>query len=234
MSCVIEVDNLSFTYPDGTKALDGVSLRVGHGEKVGLVGANGSGKSTFLLALSGFIWGEGKIVIGGIELTKRSVREVRRVITSVLQDPNDQLFMPTLYEDAAFGPMNMGLGAEEIRRRAMRALERVGLAEKAEKPPHHLSAGQKRAAAIATVLSMDPKIITMDEPETSLDGRNRRNIAEILRGLEQTLLIATCDVSFAACVCERLVVIDGGRIVAEGQTREIIEDMGLLERCGLV
>ena len=166
-------------------------MRVEHGEKVVLIGPNGAGKSTLLLAMAGFVTGSGKVRVDGIEVNKKNLKKIRTSLGSCMEDPDDQLFMPTLFDDVAFGPMNMGLETDDAKTRVTKALTTVGLQKLADKAPHHLSAGQKRAAAIATILAMQPKIITFDEPDGSLDPRHRNNLTQLLHGLSQTLIIAT-------------------------------------------
>jgi cobalt/nickel transport system ATP-binding protein len=233
MSGAVEIKGLCFGYPDAGDVLADINLRIDGGSKVALIGPNGAGKSTLLLAMSMFVEAKGSIVIDGIEAVRKNTRDIRKVIGSVLQDPEEQLFMPTVFDDVAFGPMNLNVGQEEVIRRTNEALQRVGLAGLEKRPPHHLSAGQKRAAAIATILSMEPKVITMDEPDTSLDPRSRKRLVELLRSLEQTLIIATCNMDFAARVCERAVLMDGGRIIADGNARQVMADADLMEAHGL-
>jgi len=229
----IEVQNFSYKYPDGTIALNGITLDVEYGQRLALIGPNGAGKSTLLLAITGFVRGTGRVVIDGMEITNGNLKKVRSSIGCCLENPEDQLFMPTLFDDVAFGPLNMGLNSEQVRERVTLALTEVGLAGMAERAPHHLSAGQKRAAAIATVLSMSPKIITLDEPDGSLDPRNRDNLVKLLVGLSQTLVIATCNMDFAAAVSDKAVVIDGGRVVAAGPAKQIMSDSKLMTSHGL-
>jgi len=229
----VEIENFSYDYPDGTKALVDINLIIKHGQKVALIGPNGAGKSTLLLAMSVFLKGAGKISIDGIDATVKNAKKVRSVLGLVMQNPDEQLFMPTLFDDVAFGPMNMGLGEGEVRSRSADALKTVGLEGMETKPPHHLSGGQKRSAAIATILSMAPKIITMDEPEASLDPRTRNKLTELLKSLSQTLIIATCNMNFAASLCERAVLIDAGRIIADGDARKIMRDAKLMQTHGL-
>jgi len=229
----VELVNFSYRYPDGTPALSDITLGIGAGENVAVIGPNGAGKSTLLLAMAGLIKGTGKVFVGGTEVSRGNMKKIRRTIGCCLENPEDQLFMPTLFDDVAFGPLNMGLSTEQVKAAVAGAPETVGLADMAEKAPHHLSAGQKRAAAIATVLSMSPAIIVMDEPDGSLDPRNRRKLIKLLAGLEQTLVIATCNMNFAAAVAERAVVLDGGRVVADGCAGEVMGDAELMSRCGL-
>ena len=229
----IEITNFSYHYTDGTSAVRGVDLIIGHGERVAFVGPNGAGKSTLLLGMCGFVKGGGTVLIDGIEVKKENIKKIRTLTGSVLQDPDEQLFMPTLFDDVAFGPLNMGLDEAEIRRRVEETMKIVGLGGMEHRPPHHLSAGQKRAAAIATVLLMSPKIITMDEPDSSLDPRSRKRLVELLRTLTQTLVIASCNMEFVAKLCDRVVLLDGGRIVADGPTKDILSNAELMERHGL-
>ena len=233
MSKAIEIEKFSYSYPDGTVALSEISMAVVHGQKIALIGPNGAGKSTLLLAMAGFINGTGKVLIDQLHVNRKNLKKIRTKIGSCMENPDDQLFMPTLFDDVAFGPLNMGLSAEQTRICVNEALKTVGLADMADKAPHHLSAGQKRAAAIATILSMSPKIITLDEPDGSLDPRNRNNIIKLLSNLPQTLIIATCNMNFAAALADRVVLIDHGRIIADGYAKEIMSDSELMARHGL-
>ena len=233
MTKAIEIESFSYTYPDGTPALSGVSLSVEHGEKLVLIGPNGAGKSTLLLVMAGFLRGTGKVRIDGLEVNRANLKKIRASLGSCLENPEDQLFMPRLFDDVAFGPINMGLEPEEVTKRVTDALETVGLAGMGDRAPHHLSAGQKRAAAIATILSMAPKIITLDEPEGSLDPRHRKNLVELLKTLPQTLVIATCNMNFAAALAERVVLVDDGRIIADGDPKKIMWDSRLMAEHGL-
>jgi cobalt/nickel transport system ATP-binding protein len=233
MPPAIEIKNYSYSYPDGTKALKDISLVIEHGEAVVLIGPNGAGKSTLLLAMGGFISGTGYVCVDGVEVNHKNSRQIRRIIGCCVENPEDQLFMPTIYEDVAFGPLNMQLEPREVKARVEQALKTVGLLDLADKPPHHLSAGQKRAAAIATVLSMSPKIIALDEPNSSLDVRNRNTITKILKDLPQTLVAATCDMGFAANFARRVIVIDGGEKIADGSCEEIMSDEKLMTSHGL-
>jgi len=229
----IEIKDFSYHYPDGTTALTEVSLSIAPGEKVVLIGPNGAGKSSLLLAMAGFAKGEGSVSVDGLEVTKKNLKAIRQVLGCCLENPDNQLFMPTLYEDIAFGPLNMGLPQDDIDARVKEALSTVGLLDKADKPPHHLSAGQKRAAAIATVLSMTPKIITLDEPDGSLDPRHRIQLQTLLKGLTQTLVIATCNMNFAYAVADRVILVDQGRIMADGTPKAIMTQETLMEEHGL-
>ncbi|MDD5064035.1 MAG: ATP-binding cassette domain-containing protein [Phycisphaerae bacterium] len=233
MPNAIEIISFSYKYPDGTAALDNITLAVEHGQSLALIGPNGAGKSTLLLAMAGFVKGTGNVLIDGLQINRQNTKKIRALIGSCLEDPDDQLFMPTLFDDVAFGPLNMGLDAEEVKARVTDVLKTVGLADMADKAPHHLSAGQKRAAAIATVLAMSPKIITLDEPDGSLDPRNRNNLIKLLANLSQTLIITTANMDFAAAVAERVVLLDNGRIIADGPTQKIMSDPELMTTHGL-
>ena len=224
MSKAIEIINFSYKYPDGTAALSDITLGIEHGQKVALIGPNGAGKSTLLLVMAGFVKGTGKVFVDGLEINRKNLKKIRTCLGSCLENPDDQLFMPTLFDDVAFGPLNMGLEPDQVKARVAEALETVGLGQMADKAPHHLSAGQKRAAAIATILAMQPKIITLDEPDGSLDPRNRNHLMKLLGSLPQTLIIATCNMNFAAALADRAVLLDKGRIIADGDAKEIMSD----------
>ncbi len=233
MPKAIDINHFSYKYPDNTVALMDITLSIEHGEKIALIGPNGAGKSTLLLAIGGFIKGDGKILINGLEVCKKNLKKIRTMLGCCLEDPDDQLFMPTLFDDVAFGPLNMGLDSKQIKTRVANALETVGLAKMADKAPHHLSAGQKRAAAIATVLSMSPEIITLDEPTGSLDPRHRDKLIKLLGGLSQTLIIATCDMNFAAALADRAVLMDNGKVIADGNAEDVMFDSVLMSEHGL-
>ncbi len=233
MPNAVEIINFSYHYPDGTTALSDISLSIEHGQKVVLIGPNGAGKSTLLLAMAGFINGTGKVIVDGLEINNKNLKQIRTRLGSCLESPEDQLFMPTLFDDVAFGPLNMDLSPEQVKIRVSDALQTVGLDGMADKAPHHLSAGQKRAAAIATILAMEPKIITLDEPDGSLDPRNRNNLIKLLSGLSQTLIIATCNMNFAATIADRVVLIDHGRIIADDTANKIMTDSKLMSEHGL-
>ena len=233
-SSSVEVRGLSFRYPDGTQALYDVSLCVEPGEAVALVGANGAGKSTLLLHLNGYhLPPPDAIRIGELPLTRETAPAVRRAVGMVFQDPDDQLFMPTVEEDVAFGPLNLGLPGTEVAQRVTDALAQVGLSHRRERPPYRLSAGEKRSAAIATVLAMNPDILVMDEPSSHLDPRGRRRLIELLRTFHHTRIIATHDLEMVVEVCPRVVVMDGGRVVADGPARDVLNDVALMEAHGL-
>jgi len=225
----INVSDVGFAYPDGTVALDGVSFDVGHGESIALVGANGAGKSTLLMHLTGFLMPtRGSVRVGDAPVTKGTLSDLRKTVGMVFQDPDDQLFMPSVREDVAFGPMNLGLPAEDIDGRVRAALERVNAAHLADRPPYRLSGGEKRAVAIATVLAMSPSILIMDEPSSALDPYARRKLIELLGTFEHTKIVATHDLDLALDLCERTIVMRSGTITADGPTREIFADEELL------
>jgi len=233
MPKAIEIENFTYKYQDGTPALNDISLSVEHGQKLALIGPNGAGKSTLLLAMAGFAKGSGKVLVDGLKVNSKNIKKIRTRLGCCLENPDDQLFMPTLFDDVAFGPLNMGLEPEQVKMRVAEALATVGLAKMADKAPHHLSAGQKRAAAIATILAMSPKIITLDEPDGSLDPRNRNNLMKLLRSLPQTLIIATCNMNFAASLADRAVLLDKGQIIADGEAQKIMSDPELMTEHGL-
>jgi cobalt/nickel transport system ATP-binding protein len=230
----IELTGVRFTYPDGTRALDGVDLTVGEGESVALLGPNGAGKSTLLLHLNGILRATaGEVVVEGATIDDGTVRGVRSRIGMVFQDPDDQLFMTTLYDDVAFGPLNMGLPGDEVDARVHEALHAVGLAQEASRPGQHLSFGQRKRAAIATVLAMRPGVLVLDEPTSNLDPRARREMIALLAGLPATKVVATHDMDMALRLCGRAVIVDGGRIVADGPADVVMADRALLEAHGL-
>ena len=230
---LIDVHDLTYVYPDGTKALDGLTLHIAVGESVGVVGPNGAGKSTFILHLNGFLQGQGLVRIHEKELTEHTLRDVRRMVGVVFQNSDDQLFMPTVFDDVAFGPLNLGLAEDEVAARVERALAAVGCQGLERKAPHHLSAGQKRAVAIATVLAMQPDILVMDEPTSDLDPRSRRKLIELLRSLDITKIIASHDLDLILDLCPRCVVLDAGRVAADGPTEALFGDDALLLAHGL-
>ena len=226
----IEMQQVQYAYPDGTLALQGVSFSITHGESVALIGGNGAGKSTLLLHLNGYLMPtHGNVRVGDIPVTKQTLATVRRTVGMVFQDPDDQLFMPTVYDDVAFGPLNLGLPLDEVENRVMAALTQVGLAHVKDKPPYRLSEGQKRSIAIATVLSMQPNILVMDEPSSNLDPKARRNLINLLKTFTHTKIIATHDLDMVLDVCERTIILHEGRIAADGVTREILQNEALLE-----
>lgn len=230
----LRFNDVHYSYPNGYEALRGVSLRITHGEKVALVGVNGAGKSTLLLHTNGLLMpDQGEVILGGITLTRKTLNLVRQSVGLVFQDPDNQLFMPTVEEDVAFGPSNMGLTEEEIESRVTEALEAVGALHLRKKSPYHLSGGQKKSVSIATVLSMEPSVLILDEPTANLDPRARRQTIDLLSRFSHTMLVATHDMEMVWDLCPRTIVMQDGRIVADGATRTVFEDVTLLEACGL-
>lgn len=226
---IVEVESLCFKYPDGTSALNGLSFRIEHGESVAIVGANGAGKSTLLLHLNGYLSPEqGKVRIGDYPLTPDTVQDIRRTVGMVFQDPDDQLFMPTVYDDVAFGPLNLGFPPDEVDLKVNEALTQMDAMHLKERPPYHLSGGEKRAVAIASVLSMSPDILVMDEPTTGLDPHGRRRLIDKLNSFKHTKIIATHDLDLVVDLCERTIVIHDGQVTADGPTLDIFKDEKLL------
>lgn len=231
---LVEVKDLEYVYPDGHQALNGISIRITHGEAVGIVGANGAGKSTLLLHLTGILFpNAGSIRVGDWPVTKETLPQIRRSVGMIFQDPDDQLFMPTVGEDAAFGPLNLGLPVAEVEKRVFLALETVGALHLKDRPPYKLSGGEKKAAAIATVLSMAPDLLVMDEPSVLLDPVSRRRLINMLAGFKHTKIIATHDLDLILDLCERTIVLSEGKVLADGKTTEIFTDADLLRRGNL-
>ncbi|MGH8776731.1 MAG: energy-coupling factor ABC transporter ATP-binding protein [Jiangellaceae bacterium] len=228
----LQVRGLAFAYPDGHQALYGVDLLVERGERVALLGPNGAGKTTLVLHLNGILsGGVGSVQIGGLHVRpgdRDLLREIRRRVGIVFQDPDDQLFMPTVRDDVAFGPANLGLRGAELDARVTAALRAVGMSDVADRPPHHLSFGQRRRVAVATVLAMEPEVLVLDEPTSNLDPASRRELADVLAGLDVTLLVVTHDLPYALELCERSVVLSGGTVVADGLTGDVLGDTALL------
>lgn len=225
----LELANVRYAFPDGHEALRGISLRVEPGERVAVLGPNGAGKSTLCLQLNGILAPtEGAVSVGGLRVGGKSLKEVRRRVGVVFQDPDDMLFMPTVEQDVAFGPSNLGLSEDEVGARVRGALAAVGMEGVGGRPPHHLSFGQRKRVATAAVLSMEPEVLVLDEPSSNLDPRARREFGEILAGLSQTIVMVTHDLPYAHEICERAVIMDGGRIAADGPTDEILGDAALL------
>jgi len=233
MQPIIQIDHLSFSYPDGHQALKGIDLELHAGDKAAIVGPNGAGKSTLLLHLNGILYGEGAVRVSGMEVNRKSARAVRAQVGLVFQDPDDQLFSTTVFEDVAFGPLHMGLPADIVRQRVAEALGAVGMSGQERRMPHHLSLGERKRVAIATVLAMRPEILILDEPTAGFDPRTRRNLIALLRALPQTMLIASHDMRLVWELCPRTVILDGGRIAADGPTAELLRDEALMERHGL-
>ena len=226
MSCAIEARGLRFRYPNGVTGLDGVDLSVRHGERVAVLGPNGAGKTTLMLHLNGLLAGEGSLSVAHVDVRSGDTRALRARVGLVFQDPDDQLFMPTVREDVAFGPLNLGM--DDVEARVESALHTVRMLDAADRAPHQLSLGQRRRVAIATVLAMDPQLLVLDEPSASLDPRSRRELLQMLGRLEQTMLVVTHDLLFAAELCARAVILSAGRIVADGRCLDILRDEDLL------
>ncbi len=234
MHHTIEVENLFFAYPDGHQALNGVSLRIAPGEKVALLGPNGAGKSTLILHLNGILRPQAGVVrAAGMEVGEKTLGRVRAAVGLVFQNPDDQLFSPTVFDDVAFGPIYQGLKPAEVRARVDQALTAVGMLAYKERVSHHLSAGEKKRIAIATVLSMQPEILVLDEPTAGLDPRGRRTLINLLRDLDQTMLVATHDIRMVVELFPRVVIMDEGRVVADGPTDRLLSDAPLLAAHGL-
>lgn len=229
----IQIGGLSFTYPDGTPGLDNVSLKILEGERVALIGANGAGKSTLLLHLNGIFRGNGHVHIFGKKVDKKRLKAVRQDVGLVFQDPDDQLFCPTVFDDVAFGPRNLNLPEDEIARRVNESLEAVGLEHVADKSAYNISLGEKKRVAIATVLSMNPRVLVIDEPTSNLDPKGRKMILAVLKRLPVTQVIATHDLDFVKSLCNRVVLLSCGRKVGEGATEMVLNDTTLLESHGL-
>ncbi len=246
----LDVRDVHYAYPDGHVALRGVNLAIGRGERVALLGPNGAGKTTLVLHLNGILHsggqahdhgaghsghshGSGRVEVGGLRVDpadRKALAEIRRRVGIVFQDPDDQLFMPTVAEDVAFGPANLGLRGPELAERVDEALAAVGMSEHRDRAPHHLSFGQRRRVAVATVLAMRPEILVLDEPSSNLDPASRRELAEILLSLDVTILMVTHDLPYALQLCPRSVIIDSGTIVADGGTATLLGDAELMAR----
>jgi cobalt/nickel transport system ATP-binding protein len=231
---LIEFIDVCYSYPDGNKAVKNLHVRIQHGESVAIVGANGAGKSTLLKLLVGILMPEqGEIRLGDLPVTKKTLNMVRQVVGFTFQDPEDQLFNTSVYNDVAFGPRNYGLEENEVEKRVVRALQTVGVEHLMHRAPYKLSGGEKRAVSIATVLSMEPNVLAMDEPSSALDPKSRRRLIKLLQGFEHTKLIATHDLDMVLELCSRTIVLKDGNVEYDGPTVEIMKDLKLLEQCGL-
>jgi len=230
----IEIRGLHFSYPDGNAALCGVDLEVACGESVGLIGCNGAGKSTLLLHLNGILRGSTPVRILGVEVSGKTLPLIRARVGMIFQDPDNQLFMPTVADDVGFGPVNMGMSTEEVDREVARALSQVDMLGFEQRSPHHMSIGEKKRVSIATVLSMSPEILALDEPSSNLDPRHRRDLIQLLNSLKLTKIISTHDLDFVRSTCDRVAVMDKGKITAIGSAPEILGDQSLLEAAGIV
>jgi len=230
---VLQIHDLHFSYPDGRKALRGISLQIKRGERVALVGPNGAGKSTLMLHLNGILLGQGQIQIGNLALHEENLPLIRAKVGLVFQNPDDQLFSPTVFDDVAFGPLHMGLAEAEVRARVARALSQVSMSDYADRLSYHLSTGEKKRITIATVLAMQPEILVFDEPSAGLDPRARRGLINLLRDLKLTMLVSSHDMRLVAELFPRMVIVDQGQIVADGQTDSLLKETALLEKHGL-
>ena len=224
----VKIENLIYTYPDGRKALDGISFSVEKGKSVGLIGHNGAGKSTLIMHLNGILMGRGRIEIMGISANRKNLREIRKKVGIVFQNPDDQLFMSTVFDDIAFGPLNMGLSSEEVENKVKEVIEAVGLPGFEKRLPHHLSFGEKKRIALATVLAMEPELLILDEPASNLDPKGRRGLIKLLKRLEITRIIATHDLELVLDLCSEVILMSKGKIAAYGETLEILSDEELL------
>ena len=234
-SIIIQIKDLSYSYPDENMVLEGVNLDVLEGESLGIIGPNGAGKTTLLLHLNGLLNGNGqaKIKILGLEVSNKNLREIRKAVGFVFQDPEEQLFMPTVYEDVSFGPSNLGWDKDAVKNETQQALEEVNLSDKADHLSHHLSLGEKKRVSIATVLSMKPEILVLDEPSANLDPAARRHLIDLLKRLPVTKIIAGHDLELILELCNRVIVLDKGRIVSDGDTRRILGNPALMKRHSL-
>jgi cobalt/nickel transport system ATP-binding protein len=233
MDKVIEIKNLSFNYPDGHQGLENVDLNIHHAENVAVIGPNGAGKSTLLLHLNGILRGNSKVKICDLAVEEKNLKEIRKKVGLIFQDPEDQLFSLNVFDDIAFGPINMGYSELEVKQRVAQALEWVGMAGYEQRSPHHLSIGEKKRIAIATVLSLNPEILVIDEPTSNLDPRSKWSLIELLKQLPMTKIIATHDLELVRALCGRTVVMDEGKIVADGNTEDVLDDITLLKAHGL-
>jgi cobalt/nickel transport system ATP-binding protein len=230
----IEVKDLKYTYPDGYNAVNNVSFSIFHGESVGIIGENGAGKSTLMMLLTGIIFPEnGVVLVGDVHVTKKTLPMIRQRLGMVFQDSDDQLFMTTVYDDVAFGPRNYKLDEDEVEIRVMKALETVGIAHLKDKAPFKLSGGEKRAASIATILSMQPDILIMDEPTAALDPKSRRRLINLLNNFKHTKIITSHDLDMIMSTCNRIIILKKGEIAADGEVKDILQNAELLESCGL-
>jgi len=227
---ILEVSNLSFSYPDKTKALQDVNFTMNKGDSLGIIGNNGAGKSTLLLHLNGVLRGQGTIKIFGDKITKKNLNKIRAKIGIVFQDPNDQLFMPTIFDDIAFGPLNFGLQEKEIVNKVSNILKKFGLYKHRNKPSHHLSFGERKLAALATVLVMEPELIIFDEPTISLDPKSRIQFLNIIKNLDSSKIIATHNIKLVKKICSKILFLKKGKIVIRGNTNTILNNISLLKK----
>ncbi len=231
---IIRVRNLEYIYPDGTKALKGIDLDICNHESVGLIGPNGAGKSTLLLHLNGILKGrQGSVEILGMRVEEKNLIKIRQKVAIVFQEPDDQLFMPTVFDDVAFGPINAGYSKEKVREKASKALEGVRMQDYEKRCSHHLSFGEKKRISLATVLSMQPEVLILDEPTSNLDPRARRHLIKLLKNLNLTKIVAGHDLELILDICQRVILLDEGKIVANGGTRKVLSNKSLMESHGL-
>ncbi|HEX75138.1 MAG TPA: ABC transporter ATP-binding protein [Dehalococcoidia bacterium] len=233
MDKAVDIEGLSFTYPDGHQGLKNIDLVVYRGEAVAVIGPNGAGKSTLLLHLNGILRGNSVVKVFGLPVEEKNLKEIRRKVGLIFQDPEDQLFSLTVFDDVAFGPINMGYSEPEVKQRVTQALEWVGMNGYEQRSPHHLSIGEKKRIAIATVLSLNPELLVLDEPTSNLDPRSKWSLFELLRQLPVTKIVAAHDLELVRALCQRTVVMDEGKIVAGGSTESILSDVPLLRAHGL-
>lgn len=226
---MIEFQNVSFSYDRSKPVITDLSFQIHDGESVGLIGANGAGKSTILKLLLGLLSGEGRIVVDELELSRKNLPQIRKKLGFVLQNSDNQMFMPTVFEDMMFGPLNYGLSKEEAEKKVDVVLENLGLTELKHRHNHKLSGGEKRMAAIATILAMEPEVILMDEPSSALDPYNRRIVINTIRMLKQTKIITSHDLDMILDTCDRVILLSEGKIVADGRAGDILRDRALLE-----
>ena len=230
MNFAIQAAGVSYRYPDGTKALDDISFRIEPGECVGLVGPTGAGKSTLGMCIAGLVFPQtGKIIVGDVEIVRKNIAEARKKVGLIFQNPDDQLFMPTLYDDVAFGPLNQGVKGEELDLKVKKALADRGIEKLGNKFPGHLSGGQKRLASLAAVLVMEPEVLILDEPSSNLDPHSRRNLIEQLGALANTRIIAGHDLEMVLDICHRVLILSGGRLIADGDPIQLLGDKSLME-----
>lgn len=229
---IIKISNLNFTYPDGKQVLNDINLNIYENESVGIIGPNGAGKTTLLLHLLGILRGEGEINVLGMSMNDGNLKKIRSKISLVFQDPNDQLFTPTVFDDVAFGPLNLGISKDIIEQKVKESLNKVGMSGFEERFPHHLSFGEKKRISIATVLAMEVEILLLDEPSSNLDPKARRQLINLLNNLKITKIIAANDLKLASEVCKRVILLDEGKIVAGGNTEDILNNKSLMERYG--
>jgi len=221
----LNVDNLSFEYPDGFKALENINLSLSKGERLAVLGPNGAGKTTFILHLNGILGDlNGQITLNNVDFSEENISKIRKSVGLVFQDPDDQLFMPTVLEDVMFGPKNFGFSDELVKKNSINALEQVKMLQFKDKPPHHLSFGQKRKVAIASVLASEPELLVLDEPSSNLDPASRRELIDILKNLDVSIILVTHDLPMALEICNRSVILNNGKITADDDTYKILKN----------